>query len=55
MGVSNLGSGFILVCFHARGQVCLLSERFHTAVITTQWGIPSGPAADFLVLAFELK
>ena len=33
-GVSNLGSGLILACFHARGQVYLLSKRFHTTVIS---------------------
>ena len=59
-GVSTLGSGFMLACFQALGQVCFRYDRFHIAVTTgasrwalsfrIQYGVPSAPAAVLFIL-----
>ena len=62
-GASTLGSGLMLDCFHAQGQSRDdrdNEDKFHTLAITgakvvqlsihTQYGMPSGPEAVFLIL-----
>ena len=59
-GALTLGSGFMSDCFHAQGQTRDDRDKFYTLAITwakavqlsfhTQYGMPSGPEAVFLIL-----